>query len=156
MLQRAAIPPKDGRTDREICHLGNLSALEYFENVNAYFQEIADDECNPSPGEATHVRAKIQQTRITFHKIFQMEKDVVNRRRIPIVDSCHFCPSCRLQCCLPRILRKNCILLFGATVTRGSRGVGTGTLAADIVGEVNDFCELFVVQTRAQTFDSVQ
>ena len=58
--------------------------------MNAYFQELADDECNPSPGEATHVRAKIQQTSITFHKIFQMEKDVVNRRLITIVDSCHF------------------------------------------------------------------
>jgi hypothetical protein len=91
LLQRAAMPPKDSSTDREICHLGNLSALEYLENTNVYFHDLADKKCNPSPDEATRIRAKIQQPRITFfHKIFQMEKDVVDRLLIPIVDSCHF------------------------------------------------------------------
>ena len=91
LLQRTSMPFKDGRTNRKICHLGNLNALEYFENVNVYFQELADDECYPSPGEATRIRAKVQQTCTTFNKIFQMKKDVVNQFLIPIVDSCHFC-----------------------------------------------------------------
>ena len=112
LLQRAAMPPNDSNTDRQICHLENFSALEYFENANAYFIDLVEHEkADPTTGEATHIRAMIPQIHYKFHKVFQMDKDIVNRLLIPsIVDISHFCPHGRLQCCLPQILYKDCIL----------------------------------------------
>ena len=93
LLQCAAMPPNDSNTDRQIYHLGNFSALEYIENTNAYLSDLHHDRADLTPGEATRIRAKIQQTRYKFHKVFQMDKDIVNQLLIPIVDTSHFLSS---------------------------------------------------------------
>ena len=92
LMQRSAMPPNKSNTDHQICHLGNFSALEYMENTNAYIIDLHHDRADPTPGEATRIRAKIQQTGYKLHhnKVFQMDKDIVNRLIIPIVDTSHF------------------------------------------------------------------
>ena len=140
LLQRAAMPPNDSNTDRQICHLGNFSALEYIENTNAYFIDLVHDRADPTPGETKRIRAKIQQTRYKFNKVFQMDKDIVNRLLIPIVDTSHFfvrvvdfnaaCPEFYIKIAFYESLRRS---------TRGPRAVETGSRVAAIVYEINDF-----------------
>ena len=77
----------------QICHLGNFSALEYFENTNADYIDLEHEKADPTPDETRRIRAKIQQTRYKFHKVFQMDKDIVNQLLIPIVDTSHFLSS---------------------------------------------------------------
>ena len=56
LMQRSAMPPSnESNTDRQICHLGNFSALEYMENTNAYFINLHHDRADPTPGEATRI-----------------------------------------------------------------------------------------------------
>jgi hypothetical protein len=90
MLQRAEMPPNESNTERQICHLGNCSTLEYLETSNAHFVDLEHEKADHNAVEAARLRAKIQKTRMKFYKVFQMDIDIVNRLLIPIIDTSHF------------------------------------------------------------------
>ena len=144
LLQRAC-PPQELGSGRELFHVSALSGREYIGSVNAWSEELTGG--RPLPAQRRLLTENIRTLRLRLAKAFQMEKEVMNRLCIPIVESSHFFvvvvefnpsnPDFFVSISFYDSMRRS---------TRGSRAVPAA--AAAIVAEVNEFFNNFVLYKR--------